>query len=97
VKMLRLSIAAVLAASGWVLSNEAGAQAGADVLKAKGCLNCHDLEKKKVGPAFKDIAAKKAGKADDLVGKLKDGKGHMKINASEAEIKAAVDQVLSTK
>jgi cytochrome c len=97
VKMLRLSIAALLAASGWVLSNEAGAQAAPDILKAKGCLNCHELDKKKVGPAFKEVAAKKAGKADELVAKLKDGKGHMKINATEAEIKAAVDQVLATK
>lgn len=96
-KLLRLSIAAVLAASGWALSNAASAQAGPDVLKAKGCLNCHEADKKKVGPAFKDIAAKKAGKADELVAKLKDGKGHMKINATEAEIKAAVEQVLSTK
>jgi cytochrome c len=95
-KLLRLSIAAVLAASGWALSDAASAQAP-DVLKAKGCLNCHDAEKKKVGPPLKEIAAKKAGKADELVAKLKDGKGHMKINATEAEIKAAVDQVLSTK
>jgi cytochrome c len=95
-KLLRLSIAAVLAVSGWALSNEAGAQAP-DILKAKGCLNCHDTDKKKVGPPLKEIAAKKAGKADELVAKLKDGKGHMKINATEAEIKAAVDQVLSTK
>ena len=96
-KLLRLSIAAVFAVSGWALSNEAGAQAAPDLLKAKGCLNCHDAEKKKVGPPLKEIAAKKAGKADELVAKLKDGKGHMKVNASEAEIKAAVEQVLATK
>lgn len=96
-RMLRLSIAVVLAASGWVLSNAASAQAPPDILKAKGCLNCHDVEKKKVGPSIKDIAAKKAGKADELVAKLKDGKGHMKVNATEAEIKAAVDQMLATK
>ena len=96
-KMLRLSIAAVLAASGWVLSKEASAQTGPEVIKAKGCLNCHDVDKKKVGPTFKEVAAKKAGKADELVAKLKDGKGHMKVNATEAEIKAAVDQVLATK
>ena len=95
-KMLRLSIAAVVAASGWVLSSEVGAQAGTDVLKAKGCLNCHDVDKKKVGPSLKDIAAKK-GKPAELVAKLKEGKGHMKINAPEAEIKAAVDQALATK
>ena len=96
-KLLRLSIAAVLAVSGWALSNAASAQTGPEVIKAKGCLNCHDAEKKKMGPAFKEVAAKKAGKADELVAKLKDGKGHMKVNATEAEIKAAVDQVLSTK
>ena len=96
-KLLRLSIAAVLVASGWALSSEVSAQAAPDVLKAKGCLNCHDAEKKKAGPSFKEIAAKKAGKADEMVAKLKDGKGHMKVNATEAEIKAAVEQVLSTK
>lgn len=73
------------------------AQAAPDILKAKGCLNCHDVEKKKVGPALKDIAARRAGKADEMVAKLKDAKGHPKVNATEAEIKAAVDQVLSTK
>ena len=95
-KFLRLSIAAVLAASGWVLSQEAAAQAAPDVLKAKGCLNCHEADKKKVGPSIKEIAAKK-GKSSELVAKLKDGKGHPKVNATEAEIKTAVDKMLSTK
>ena len=96
-KTLRLSIAALLAASGWILSEEAGAQAGADVLKAKNCLTCHDAEKKKVGPSFKDIAAKQAGKSDELVAKLKGAKGHPKVNASDAELKTAVDHILATK
>ena len=93
---LRILIAAVFAVSGWILSNEAGAQAGADVLKAKGCTNCHDTDKKKVGPSMKDIAAKK-GKPEALVAKIKEGKGHPKVNATDAELKAAVDQVLATK
>ncbi len=37
------------------------AQSGPDVLKAKGCMNCHENDKKKVGPAFKDVAAKYKG------------------------------------
>jgi cytochrome c len=76
------------------------AQSGADVLKAKGCLNCHEMDKKKVGPAYKEVAAKyKGDKAapDMLVAKLKEGKGHLKIDASDAELKAAVDYVLSQK
>lgn len=72
------------------------ARAADDVLKAKGCLNCHDAAKKKMGPSFKDINAK-GGKADELVAKLKSAKGHPKVNASEDEIKAAVKQMQSMK
>ena len=76
------------------------AQSGADILKAKGCLNCHEMEKKKVGPAYKDVAAKYKGDTAApamLVAKLKEGKGHLKIDASDAELKAAVGTVLSAK
>lgn len=77
------------------------AQSGVDVLKAKGCLNCHDMDKKKVGPAYRDVAAKykdNKGAEDELVAKLKEGKGHpVKVAASDAELHAAVKQVLSTK
>ena len=76
------------------------AQSGADVLKAKGCMNCHEMDKKKVGPAYKDVAAKYKGNKDAegmLVGKLKEGKGHPKVSATDAELKAAVQHVLATK
>ena len=90
----------VLAAAGALGAGLGYAQSGADVLKAKGCLNCHELDKKKVGPAYKDVAAKYKGdtKAQgQLVAKLKEGKGHLKIQASDAELNAAVKQVLGTK
>jgi cytochrome c len=94
-KSIPLAFAAALALGA------AGAYAQADaVLKSKGCLGCHDFEKKKVGPAFKDIAAKHRGDAKAeamLVAKLKDGKGHMKIKASEDEIRMAVEKVLAAK
>ena len=86
-----LVVLAVLAAGA------AHAQSGAAVVKAKGCLNCHDVDKKKVGPSFKDIAAKNKGKDAALVAKLKEGKGHPKVAASDAELKAAVAHVLATK
>jgi cytochrome c len=85
-------ILGMLAGSGAALSQSAD-----DLLKAKGCLGCHDFDKKKVGPAYKDVAAKykdNAGAEAMLVAKLKDGKGHMKINASESEIKTMVGRVL---
>ena len=72
------------------------AQSGADVVKSKGCLNCHAADTKKVGPSFKDIAAKKGDPAA-LVAKLKDGKGHPKVAASDAELKAAIGYVQSQK
>ena len=93
---LRLAIAAIFAVSGWVLSDVAQAQSGAETLKAKGCNNCHDAEKKKVGPSYKDIAAKKA-KTEDLTAKITSAKGHPKVNATEAEVKTAVEQIQSTK
>ncbi len=85
---------AVLAASAVLLAGAANAQ---DVLKDKGCVKCHDVDKKKVGPAMKDIAAKhKANKDAEamLVAKIKDGKGHPKSKESEGDIKAAVQQML---
>jgi cytochrome c len=90
----------VLAAAGMLAASAPWAASAADVLKAKGCLNCHQMDKKKVGPAFKDVAAKYQGKAsakEELVTKLKSGKGHMKIKATDAELEDAVGQVLDAK
>lgn len=94
------AILLVLAAAGALAAGIAYSQSGVDVLKAKGCMNCHDNDKKKIGPAYKDVAAKykdKKGAEDELVAKLKAGTGHPKIAASDAELKAAVQHVLSTK
>ena len=89
---IRILLAAVLSA---LAMPPALAQAD-DALKANGCLNCHDKDKKKVGPAFKDAAAKGL-KADDVVAKMKEGKGHPKLAKPDAELKKAVETALSTK
>lgn len=79
----------------------ANAQSGAELVKSKNCMNCHDLEKKKVGPSFKDIAAKYKDNKDaeaTIVGKLKDGKGHpVKVAASDGELKAMTAYALAGK
>ncbi|WP_297325236.1 c-type cytochrome [Nitrosomonas sp.] len=59
--MKRVLIGAV-AASALLLAGVA--QANADLAKNSGCLNCHAVETKLVGPALKEIAAKYAGQAD---------------------------------
>ena len=94
------AIVFVVTAAAALAAGVSFAQSGADVLKAKGCMNCHDNDKKKVGPAYKDVAAKykgKKGAEGELVAKIKEGKGHLKIAATDDELKAAVKQVLSTK
>ena len=90
----------VVAAAGVLAAGLGYAQSGADVLKAKGCLNCHEMDKKKVGPGYKEVAAKYKGDKGApgmLVGKLKEGTGHPKATATDDELKAAVGHVLSTK
>ena len=85
------------AAAGIAVSGAAYAQADA-LLKANGCMNCHDISTKKMGPAFKAVAAKFKGKADaekTLVEQLKTGKGHPQVKASDADIATMVKFVLA--
>jgi cytochrome c len=86
----------VVAVAGAIAAGAVLAQSGAEVVKTKGCLNCHAVDAKKVGPSFKDIAAKKLD-TGALVTQLKEGKGHPKIAASDAETKAAVEYVQAQK
>jgi len=86
-------------------------QASADLELAKksGCLACHSVEKKVVGPAWKDVGAKYAGDASakaTLIAKVKKGgKGTWgpapmppySPRVSDANIEKLVDFVLSLK
>ena len=85
--------------------DNAGAQA---LMKKDGCDSCHEIDKKVVGPAFRDVAAKyKGDKAAEatLAKKVKDGgKGVwgdmvMPPNAhvKDADIAALVKWVLAQK
>ena len=65
---------AMLAAAGVVMAGQA--IASEDLAKAKGCMACHAIDKKLVGPAYKDVAAKykgDKGAADKLAAKVKAG------------------------
>ena len=48
-------------------------KAAVALLNKHGCVACHSVDKKIVGPAFADVAKKHAGKADYLAGKIKSG------------------------
>ena len=56
-----------------------GAYADAELAKKKNCMACHAVDKKLIGPAYKDVAAKYAGKGAEatLAEKvIKGGKGN---------------------
>ncbi len=72
-KTLLLSVAA---AGSLMLAGQASADDAAKALAQKsGCLTCHSVEVKVVGPAYKDVAAKYKGKDMEakLVAKVKAG------------------------
>jgi cytochrome c len=58
-----MKIAALLAIGAAVLAT-APAFASADLAQKKACMACHAVDKKLVGPAYKDVAAKYAGQKD---------------------------------
>ena len=68
----------IAAASGLLFAGAAGAQSADELLKSKGCLTCHAADAKKVGPSFKDIAAKHKADpkaADTIVANIKAAQG----------------------
>jgi len=71
--------AAMEAAAPETAAAEAPAAGGADasaVAQQSGCLACHQMDTKVVGPSYKEIAAKYAGDAtarDMLIAKVKSG------------------------
>jgi cytochrome c len=80
-----------LFAAGWASASE-------ELAKKAGCTVCHDTAVKKVGPAFKDVAAKNKGKAGAeaaLVAKVKGGKQHPPVKASDDDVKKIVKWVLA--
>ena len=86
----------------------APAFANADLAQKKNCMACHAIDKKVVGPAYKEVAAKYAGQKD-AVDKLaqkviKGGSGvwgpvPMPANAqvNEAEAKQLVQWIMTLK
>lgn len=84
------------------------ALASQELAQSKACLACHNVDKKVVGPAFKDVAKKYAGKKGieaQLAAKVMKGGGGvwgtmpMPANpqVSEAEAKQLVKWILSLK
>jgi len=100
-KRALIVIASALAVAAPAMASEA-------LLKANNCMACHAVDKKLVGPAYKDVAKKHGGdaaKADALAAKIiKGGSGvygaiPMPANTkvSEADAKAMATYILGLK
>jgi len=91
---LILSVALTLAA----LFAAGAANATEALAKGSGCLTCHAIDGKKMGPSFKEIAAKYKGKSDAeamLVAKLSAAKDHPEVKAKPDDVKVLVKYVLA--
>jgi len=93
---MKILAAAVVAAI--AMAGAAGANAQQELAQKSGCLNCHAVDTKKVGPAFKDIAAKYKGQADaeaKLTAQVSGAKGHPAVKASPDDVKSLVQWILA--
>ncbi len=52
--------------AGLLTLSSSAVMANADLAKAKNCAACHAVDKKLIGPAYKDVAAKYASDKDAL-------------------------------
>lgn len=102
---MKVSIVVLAAAAGLA---SPPAFANADLAQKKNCMACHAMDKKLVGPSYKEVAAKYGGQNDASAGLvqkvLKGGQGvwgpiPMPANpqVSEAEAKQLVQWILGTK
>jgi cytochrome c len=84
------------------------AMASAELAKAKNCLACHTVDKKLIGPAYKDVAAKYANDKEavnTLVKHIRQGSSGVwgpipmppNTQVSEDEARKLAEWVLSTK
>ncbi len=99
-KKVALALTLAVGIVGTSLANE-------QLAKQKGCFACHDINNKKVGPAFKEVAKRFAGKpgaVDELAKRIKNGGvgtwGQVPMppqNVTEAEAKQLAQWVLSIK
>ena len=103
-------LVSLTAATCMLLAASANAADEQPLATAKGCMACHDIGAKKVGPAYKDVAKKYAGDKDAqarLVKKVLEGgsgtwgpvpmPANKTMGVTEADAKKIVAWVLTLK
>ena len=104
---MKALLLAIVAASSMLVAAQANAADASALAQKSGCLACHSVEKKVLGPAYKDVAAKYKGDKSaeaKLVAKVKAGGSGvwgpmpmppMGAQVKEADITKIVQWVLS--
>lgn len=91
---MKSKIAIVVAAAGLLVAGTA--QASAELADKAGCNKCHAMDTKKMGSSYKDLGKKlKDAKTEDVVAKLKEGKGHPKQATPDADLTAITKWIQS--
>jgi cytochrome c len=102
------AVRAMLAVAALSVAAVASAQSGEDLIKKDGCTACHAVDKKILGPAYVDVAAKYKGDAKAaayLQDKIKKGGSGVwgqvpmppNTQVSDADIKTIVAWILALK
>ena len=97
-----------LALAAWACAAAMPASADQALATAKNCMSCHSLERKLVGPSYKEVAARYAGQkdaVDKLAAKILKGGGGVygavpmpaNTQVNEAEAKKLAAWVLTIK
>jgi cytochrome c len=103
-----ISIAVVFTAVAFSAQSSAQGAAAPPVMKQSGCANCHSVDRKKIGPSYKETAAKYQG-TDGAEAKLvthlttnpkvivygKEESHSSLKTTSEADVKAVVQWILA--
>lgn len=102
---MKRSVISAAAVAASLLFAVQGVQASEALAKSKNCMACHTVDKKVVGPAYKEVAAKYKGKNAEaaLVKKVREGGSGAwgavpmppNTNVSDAEAKTLVKWILS--
>jgi cytochrome c len=86
IKTLAWVVAAALAGwTGALMSADVDISAAEGLAKKSGCMGCHSVTQKKMGPSFKSVAEKYKGKADAEVALVKHVTTNPKIKVDGKE------------
>lgn len=99
-KTLTVLVAGLAAAVLQSAAYAADAKMAKDEMTEHGCLKCHDMDKKKVGPSFKDVGAKYKGKKwEDAAAGMKGKPVHKATlqKTTDSSLKAILEWVLEQK